>query len=57
MTQKHQCVECCHCETRSSARRTQQYCLRRRLALPANVTLRPACDLFEAPRGVEHWGP
>ncbi|MBI5630705.1 MAG: hypothetical protein HY921_07465 [Elusimicrobia bacterium] len=53
------CVECRYCELEAdSLGRTRNVCThRRKRALPANVTSRPACANFKRPPLGGHWGP
>lgn len=58
MTRKNKCVECRHCEMIIDPKKgTRHHCARKKRALPANVTSRPACDRFEPPKPSGHWGP
>lgn len=58
MTRKNKCVECRHCDLLIDVKNgTKHRCARKKRALPANVTSRPACDRFESPKPSDTWGP
>ena len=58
MPSKNTCIECRHCVKRDDPRKGERhYCSRKKRGLPAVGSRRAACDKFELPAAVAHWGP